>query len=229
MQFDTNSRCSCNLWTGCDNDRACSKDRAAAHVCSAQLSGLCFAFFEDSIIFESPTGNGSVDLCPVSLCRDESLRSPGQKTSQRAGRSGSLRGVSIFFFLAGIKKLLDESLDKYLMFPHHFFFPFLKVSCPRLPPPSVPPSVLHNIVLSACLPSLISGEVEVRMQQSEANRFSFGSGQDFPGQGYTHCARARPARPAPLAAPAFHCQNIFTTDVTLFVIYCLVATAAQQL
>lgn len=50
---------------------------------------------------------------------------------------------------------------------------------PWLPPPSVPPSVWHNIVLSACLPSLISSELEVRMHQSEANRFSFRAWQGF--------------------------------------------------
>lgn len=67
------------------------------------------------------------------------------------------------------------------------------------------------------------------MQQSEANRFSFGPGKDFPCQGYTHCCWAHPARAVPLSTPAFYCQNIFTTDVTPFVIYCLVATTAQQL
>lgn len=70
----------------------------------------------------------------------------------------------------------------YLLSSIFFFFSFWKYF-PWLPPPSIPPSVLHNIVLSACLASLITGEVEVRMQQSEANRFSFGSGKDFPTSG----------------------------------------------
>lgn len=140
---------------------------------------------------------------------------------------------SKYVLLFAIEKLQHDTFDKYFHFSHQFFsflffFSFRKCF-PWLPPPSIPPSVLHNIVLSACLPSLITGEVEVRMQQSEANRFSFGPGKDFPCQGYTHCCWAHPARAVPLSTPAFYCQNIFTTDVTPFVIYCLVATTEQQL
>lgn len=109
---------------------------------------------------------------------------------------------------------LTNILISLISFFSFLFFIPLRKYFPWLPPPSVPPSVLHNIVLFACLPSLITGEVEVRMQQSEANRFSFGPGKDFPCQGYTHCCWAHPARAAPLSTPAFYCQNIFTTDVT---------------
>lgn len=113
------------------------------------------------------------------------------------------------------EELQHDTFDKYFNFSHQFFFLSLflfQKYFPWLPPPSVPPSVLHNIALSACLPSLITGEVEVRMQQSEANRFSFGPGKDFPCQGYTHCCWAHPARAVPLSTPALYCQNIFSTD-----------------
>lgn len=97
-----------------------------------------------------------------------------------------------------------------------YFFPFKP--CSWLPLAPVLPSVLHNIVLSACLPSLITGEVEVRMQQSEANRFSFGSGKDFPCQGYIHCSLAHPAQTVPHCNLTFFCQNIFTPNITMYII-----------
>lgn len=100
------------------------------------------------------------------------------------------------------EELQHDTIDKCFNFSHQFFFLSLfsfRKYFPWLPPPSVPPSVLHNIALSACLPSLITGEVEVRMQQSEANRFSFGPGKDFPCQGFTHCCWAHPARAVPLS------------------------------
>lgn len=96
-----------------------------------------------------------------------------------------------------------------------YFYPFK--DCLWLPLAPVLPSVLHNIVLSACLPSLITGEVEVRMQQSEANRFSFGSGKDFPCQGYIHCSLAHPAQTVPHCNLTFFCQNIFTPNITLYI------------
>lgn len=49
--------------------------------------------------------------------------------------------------------------------------------------------------------------MEVRIQQSEANRFSFGSRQAFPCHSYTHCCSlAHPAPTLPLSAVTFFCQ-----------------------
>lgn len=190
------SRCSCNLLKGLQL-LPCShggRGRRSRPSCRIFQSDVCFIF-------------ANLFRWSVTLCRDEPLWSPGQTTGQWSGCGCSLCGVSIFSFSPEKGCNMTTILFTFIIF---LFWD----CCPWSPPPSVPPSVLHNIVLSACLPSLIITEVEVRTQQSEANRFSFGPGKDFPCQGYTHCCRAHPA-PSTSTAKTFSQQTLPCSFVPL--------------